>query len=94
MRKNLKPNLFGAFFGAVLLVATSPSWGVPLSVAPPEGEGSSTLLVQQGASDLPRREQPRASQTHHPSSSKKCLKWTRRWNPRYGVGRRRCVQWR
>jgi hypothetical protein len=23
-----------------------------------------------------------------------CLKWTRRWNTRHGVGKRRCIQWR
>ena len=24
----------------------------------------------------------------------RCLKWTRRWNPRHGIGVRRCVRWR
>jgi hypothetical protein len=29
-----------------------------------------------------------------PPAGKRCLKWTRRWNTRHGIGVRRCVQWR
>ena len=29
-----------------------------------------------------------------PPAGKRRLKWARRWNPRHGIGVRRCVQWR
>jgi hypothetical protein len=32
--------------------------------------------------------------TLHAPAGHKCIKWTRTWNPRHGVARRRCVQWR
>jgi len=30
----------------------------------------------------------------HPATGRHCLKWTRTWNTRHGVARRRCVHWR
>lgn len=81
MRKNFRAPLFGALCGAFLFAATAPGSAAPLSVASPNEDGvSASLLLQLARYNAP--------------AGKKCLKWTRRWSPSLGFGRRRCVHWR
>lgn len=78
---NPKPALFGAVCGALLLASTPSISAALSSAADLNGDGLSySSIVQQAAFDAP--------------AGKRCLKWTRRWNPRHGFGRRRCIQWR
>jgi hypothetical protein len=78
---NLKAPLFASVCGALLLVATPSISAVLSGAADLREEGASTSsLVQQVSHGAP--------------AGKRCVKWTRRWNTRHGVGHRRCVQWR
>jgi hypothetical protein len=75
----LKASLLGAACSALLFSAT-PSNAAALSSADDLGKTSALPLVQQISHGAP--------------AGARCVKWTRRWNTRHGVGHRRCVQWR
>jgi hypothetical protein len=78
---NFRGILFGAV-GATLLFAAAPASAAMLSdSAAVDGYGvASSSLVQKISHTTP--------------AGARCVKWTRRWNTRHGVGHRRCVQWR
>ena len=79
MSKYFKGPLFGSICGLLLLSAT-PSDAVALSGVADLNEVSSVPQVLQVSHGVP--------------TGARCVKWTRRWNTRHGVGHRRCVQWR
>jgi hypothetical protein len=81
MRRNLKTYLFAAAC-ASLFFASAPSGAAVLSTAadPNVEEAFASSFVQ--------------TTTMHAPAGKRCIKWTRTWNRRHGVARRRCVQWR
>lgn len=79
MHSLLKAHLFGAVCGAVLFTA-APSDAAALSAADDLSKAYAPPLVQQISHGAP--------------AGARCVKWTRRWNTRHGVGHRRCVQWR
>lgn len=81
MRRNLKTYLLAAAC-ASLFLASAPSGAAVLSTAADRNvdEAFASSFVQQ-------------TKMHAPAG-KRCLKWTRTWNTRHGVARRRCVQWR
>ncbi|MCC3244026.1 hypothetical protein LG047_01615 [Methylocystis sp. WRRC1] len=81
MSKFMKSALLAALTGGFLFAATSASSAGPLSVANPQDEGLSSSLIQKVAH-------------YNPPGGKKCLKWTRRFNPSHGFGHRRCVHWK
>lgn len=81
MRRNLKTHLFAVTCASVLF-ASSPSGSAVLSTtADLNVDGASASHFVQKA-------------TMHAPANKRCIKWTRTWNPRHGIARRRCVQWR
>ncbi len=77
--------LFKSVLAAVAMAAVPLADAEVASAAPVGGslmlERASDQLIQQITS-------------HQAASGKKCLKWSRRWNTRHGVGRRRCVHWK
>lgn len=81
MRRDLKTHLF-AITCASVLFASTPSDSAVLSTA-------GDLNVNR-ASDFSLLHKA----TLHAPHGSKCIKWTRTWNTRHGVARRRCVQWR
>jgi hypothetical protein len=80
MRMKSSAVLLGAVCGAFLFAATAPSSAAPLNGAFLQDASRPISLVQEA--------------THTTKPGAKCLKWTRRWNPRHGVGHRRCVHWK
>lgn len=81
MRRNLKAHMFAAAC-ALTLFASAPSSAAVLSTAADlnvDGAFASSLVQKT---------------TLHAPKGSKCIKWTRTWNTRHGVARRRCVQWR
>jgi hypothetical protein len=77
----LKVVFFGALCGAFLFAAAAPSLAGPVSAGAPLKDIEATSPLQQ-------------IRAVHPATGRHCLKWTRTWNPRHGIARRRCVQWR
>lgn len=76
----LKGIIFGGFC-ASLLFGAAPASAVMLS-------DSAALDERATASSLIQ------TVSHTTPAGARCVKWTRRWNTRHGVGHRRCVQWR
>jgi hypothetical protein len=75
-----KGMIFGGFCAALFFAAAPASAGVLSSPAALDEGASVSSLVQT---------------VHHTTpAGARCVKWTRRWNTRHGVGHRRCVQWR
>ena len=74
-------SLIGVLCAAFLATAL-PAEASPLSsgAAIDVQASSATSLLQEAA--------------FGPPAGRRCIKWTRRWNPRHGIGVRRCVQWR
>ena len=81
MRLHIKTHFIAAAC-ASLLFASSPSGAAVLSTAadPNVSEAFASSFLQKT--------------TMHAPAGSKCVKWTRTWNRRHGVARRRCVQWR
>jgi hypothetical protein len=79
MRLHVKASIFGAVCGAFILMGAA-SQAAALSGVADLNEVSALPMIQQ---------------VHHTTpAGAQCIKWTRRWNTRHGVGHRRCVQWR
>lgn len=81
MRRNLKTHLIAVACASVLF-ASSPSGAAILST------GANLNVDGASASSFIQKT------TLHAPAGHKCIKWTRTWNTRHGVARRRCVQWR
>jgi hypothetical protein len=77
MLNHIKKGIFSVACGAFLL-------GAPL-----EASAAPNLYIPQGVAGPVSFVQ----QSHYHGPHKTCLKWTRRWNTRHGVGHRRCVHW-
>lgn len=65
---------------AAFFIAAAPSYSAALSNVDDLREEAVSLAVQQVS--------------HATPAGARCVKWSRRWNPRHGVGHRRCVRWR
>jgi hypothetical protein len=77
----MKPSLKASLFGAAC--------GMLLFAVPSEAGTLPSGVSQEDVATLSQ-----VTLTHAAPAGARCIKWTRRWNTRHGVGHRRCVQWR
>jgi len=72
--------IFGGFCALLLFAAAPASAAMLFSPTALDDGASASSLIQ--------------TVSHPTPAGARCVKWTRRWNTRHGVGHRRCVQWR